>query len=226
MKANLVRWGLALGLTALLGACGGGNGSSTVAERQLPTSAQNTPVDSFTPATAKSAEVNSDYTLGASDPAPSYKVTLGSAGTEVAKLQSTVDIRSIGQAPQIGLGRKIAELDSVTTFASRLQWTTGSDGSQRAAVRFVSSGAAGTRLVLDVTIDDVQAIPILAGIIGDQRGGRGEVLVHVGIPGGEAELVLGRDFRLDGELAQKIENVPGIRWASLKSAAAKLAEAA
>ncbi len=150
MKANLVRWGLALGLTALLGACGGGNGSSTVAERQLPTSAQNTPVDSFTPATAKSAEVNSDYTLGASDPAPGYKVTLGSAGTEVAKLQSTVDIRSIGQAPQIGLGRKIAELDSVTTFASRLQWTTGSDGSQRAAIRFVSSGAAGTRLVLDV----------------------------------------------------------------------------
>ena len=88
-------------------------------------------------------------------------------------------------------------------------------------------GLANTaRLVLDVTIDDVQAIPILAGIIGDQRGGRGEVLVHVAIPGGEAELVLGRDFRLDGELAQKIENVPGIRWASLKSAAAKLAEAA
>ena len=88
-------------------------------------------------------------------------------------------------------------------------------------------GLANTaRLVLDVTIDDVQAIPILAGIIGDQRGGRGEVLAHVAIPGGEAELVLGRDFRLDGELAQKIENVPGIRWASLKSAAAKLAEAA
>ncbi|MDF2382389.1 DNA polymerase III subunit alpha [Nostoc ellipsosporum NOK] len=88
-------------------------------------------------------------------------------------------------------------------------------------------GLANTaRLVLDVAIDDVRAVPILAGIIGDQRGGRGEVLVRVGIPGGEAELVLGRDFRLDGELAQKIENVPGIRWASLKSAAAKLAEAA
>ncbi|MEP9360809.1 DNA polymerase III subunit alpha [Sphingomonas sp. KR3-1] len=82
------------------------------------------------------------------------------------------------------------------------------------------------RLVLDVAIDDVRAIPVLAGIIGDQRGGRGEVLVRVGIAGGEAELVLGRDFRLDGELRQKIENVPGIRWATLKSAAAKLAEAA
>ena len=98
-------------------------------------------------------------------------------------------------------------------------------GSIKRVQRF--GGLANTaRLVLDVTIDDVQAIPILAGIIGDQRGGRGEVLVHVAIPGGEAELVLGRDFRLDGELAQKIENVPGIRWASLKSAAAKLAEAA
>lgn len=156
MKANLVRWGLALGLTALLGACGGGNGSSTVAERQLPTSALGTPVDSFTPATAKSAEVSSDYTLGTGDPAPSYKVALGSAGTEVAKLQTAVDIRSIGQAPQIGLGRKIAELDSATTFASRLQWTPGSDGSQRAAIRFVSSGAAGTRLVLDVSHIDAR----------------------------------------------------------------------
>jgi DNA polymerase-3 subunit alpha len=88
-------------------------------------------------------------------------------------------------------------------------------------------GLANTaRLVLDVAIDDVRAIPVLAGIVSDQRGGRGEVLVRVGIQGGEAELVLGRDFRLDGELRQKIENIPGIRWASLKSAAAKLAEAA
>lgn len=156
MKANFIQWGLTLALATLLGACGGGNGSSTVAERQLPTSALGTPVDSFTPTTAKSAELNSDYTLGTNDPAPGYKVTLGSAGTEVAKLQSAVDIRSIGQAPQIGLGRKIAELDSATTFASRLQWTPGSDGSQRAAIRFVSSGAAGTRLVLDVSHIDAR----------------------------------------------------------------------
>ncbi|MDG2532666.1 DNA polymerase III subunit alpha [Sphingomonas sp. HITSZ_GF] len=93
-------------------------------------------------------------------------------------------------------------------------------------VQSFESLANTARLVLDVTIDDVRAIPVLAEIIGEQRGGRGEVLVRVGIPGGEAELVLGRDFRLDGELRQKIENVPGIRWASLKSAAAKLAEAA
>jgi lysyl endopeptidase len=156
MKANLVRWGLALGLATLLSACGGGNGSTAVTERQLPTTALSTPVDSFTPTTAKSTEANSDYTLSASDPAPSYKVTLGSASTEVAKLQSAVDIRSIGQAPQIGMGRAIAELDSATTFASRLQWTVGSDGSQRAAIRFVSPGAAGTRLALDVSHIDAR----------------------------------------------------------------------
>lgn len=159
MKANLVRWGLALSLATLLSACGGGNGSNgsnTVAERQLPSTALSTPVDSFTPTAAKSAELNSDYTLSAKDPAPSYKVSLGSAGTEVTKLQSAVDIRSIGQAPQIGLGRKIAELDSASTFASRLQWTTGPDGSQRAAIRFVASGAAGTRLVLDVSHIDAR----------------------------------------------------------------------
>ncbi len=93
-------------------------------------------------------------------------------------------------------------------------------------VQSIESLANTARLVLDVTIDDVHAIAVLAGIISDQRGGRGEVVVHVGIPGGMADIVLGRDFRLDGELRQKIENVPGIRWATLKSAAAKLAEAA
>ncbi len=93
-------------------------------------------------------------------------------------------------------------------------------------VQSIESLANTARLVLDVTIDDVHAVSTLAGIIGDQRGGRGEVVLHVGIPDGMADIVLGRDFRLDGELRQKIENVPGIRWATLKSAAAKLAEAA
>ncbi|RUP25614.1 MAG: trypsin-like serine protease [Curvibacter sp.] len=158
MKANLVRWGLTLGLAGLLAACGGGTGtgSSTVAERQLPASALGTPVDSFTPTEVKSAAANSEYTLGAKDPAPGYKISLGNASTDVAKLQSAVDIRSIGQAPQIGLGRKIAELDSATTFASRLQCTTDNDGVQRAAIRFTSSGAAGTRLALDVSHIDAR----------------------------------------------------------------------
>ncbi|RYD56930.1 MAG: DNA polymerase III subunit alpha [Sphingomonadales bacterium] len=78
--------------------------------------------------------------------------------------------------------------------------------------------ASNAQLVLDVAIDDARVLAILAGIMGDQRGGRGQILVRAPISGGEAELILGRDFRLDGELAQKIENLAGVRSALLKSA--------
>ena len=78
--------------------------------------------------------------------------------------------------------------------------------------------ANNAQLVLEAVIDDPRVLPILAGIVGDQRGGRGQILVRTTIADGEAELILGRDFRLDGELAQKIGNLDGIRSVSLKSA--------
>jgi DNA polymerase-3 subunit alpha len=78
--------------------------------------------------------------------------------------------------------------------------------------------ANNAQLLLEVAVDDPRALPILAGIVGDQRGGRGQILVRAAIVGGEAEMILGRDFRLDGELARKIENLDGIRSAWFKSA--------
>ncbi|WP_262503980.1 DNA polymerase III subunit alpha [Sphingosinithalassobacter sp. CS137] len=87
--------------------------------------------------------------------------------------------------------------------------------------------ANSARLVLDLAIDDPQVLPLLACIVGEQRGGRGEVHVRAPLePEGEAELVLGRDFRLDGELAARIERLDGIRWAALKSAETRLASVA
>ncbi len=91
----------------------------------------------------------------------------------------------------------------------------------RVTVRRVQAleGLADTaRLTLNVAVDDPKALAVLASMVADQRGGRGQIFVRAPIAEGEAELVLGRDFRLDGELAQKIENLPGIRWASLKTA--------
>ncbi|RYG77650.1 MAG: hypothetical protein EON59_17200 [Alphaproteobacteria bacterium] len=78
--------------------------------------------------------------------------------------------------------------------------------------------ANNAQMILEVSIDDPRALATLAGVVTDQRGGRGQILVRAVIASGEAELVLGRDFRLDGELAQKVENLPGIRWAALKTA--------
>jgi DNA polymerase-3 subunit alpha len=79
--------------------------------------------------------------------------------------------------------------------------------------------AASTRLFLALEISDPAVLPLLAAMLGEQRGGRGEVRVHADMPdGGEAELLLGRDFRLDGELAARIETLQGIRKATLKIA--------
>ncbi len=78
--------------------------------------------------------------------------------------------------------------------------------------------AGSTRLVLDVAIDDARVLPMLADIVRPQRGGRGELRVRAALDHGEAELILGRDFRLDGELAERLESLQGIRWAALKTA--------
>ncbi len=92
----------------------------------------------------------------------------------------------------------------------------------RVTVRRVQSFEAlanSARLVLDLAIDDPMVLPRLAGIVGNQRGGRGEVRVRAPLGAdGEAELVLGRDFLLDGELTARIENLEGIRHATLRDA--------
>ena len=79
--------------------------------------------------------------------------------------------------------------------------------------------ATQTSLVLDVAVDDPQVLPVLARMVGEQRGGRGEICLRANFGSeGEAKLILGRNFRLDGELAQRVENLQGIRWAALKTA--------
>jgi DNA polymerase-3 subunit alpha len=84
-------------------------------------------------------------------------------------------------------------------------------------VQLFESLANTAQLILEVAIDDPRVLPVLADIVADQRGGRGEIIVQAPFGDGEAKVVLGRNFRLDGELAQKIEGLPGIRRASLKT---------
>lgn len=78
--------------------------------------------------------------------------------------------------------------------------------------------AKDVRLTLRLLIQEPAALPALAGLLADACGnGRCEVIVDAPLPGGgEAELVLGRNFRLDGELATRIEHLAGIARAELK----------
>ncbi|TVV75615.1 DNA polymerase III subunit alpha [Sphingomonas solaris] len=82
--------------------------------------------------------------------------------------------------------------------------------------------ASNAKLVLELETDDPHAIERVAAIIGAARGGRGEMRLRALLPdGGTAEMLLGRDFLLDAELAARIERVPGMQ-AKLRAAKAKL----
>jgi DNA polymerase-3 subunit alpha len=81
-------------------------------------------------------------------------------------------------------------------------------------------GVAGSaRLKAEVRVHDIAGIAALASILTVSRGGRSEVFVTATLPeGGEAQLLLGRDFLIDGELADKIGALDGIDAINLTQA--------
>jgi len=84
--------------------------------------------------------------------------------------------------------------------------------------------ASTARFVIEVTVGDAAALPLLARLLADHRGARGEVRAHLLSPDGtRATLLLGRDFLLDGELSDQIEQLPGVARVELKSSETRLA---
>jgi DNA polymerase-3 subunit alpha len=74
----------------------------------------------------------------------------------------------------------------------------------------LSDLAKRTRLQMTVHVRDANVIERLAACLADSRGGNG--LMRFVLPlasGGEAAIVAGRDFALDGELAARIERICG-----------------
>ena len=70
--------------------------------------------------------------------------------------------------------------------------------------------ASTARFVVHVVVAEPQAFPALAAMLADHRGARGEIRASVGLPGGDATILLGRDFLLDGELVARIEGLAGV----------------
>jgi DNA polymerase-3 subunit alpha len=66
------------------------------------------------------------------------------------------------------------------------------------------------RLQLEVEVDEVDAIARLRDSVSGERGGHGELRLRIRLDRGEAALVLGRDFRLDAELAARLERLAGV----------------
>jgi DNA polymerase-3 subunit alpha len=70
--------------------------------------------------------------------------------------------------------------------------------------------ARRTRLQLEVEIADAAVLPRLAEAVAEARGGNGVLRMRAVTGDGDADLVLGRDFVLDAELAARIERIDGI----------------
>ncbi|MEA3035918.1 MAG: polymerase subunit alpha [Sphingomonadales bacterium] len=66
------------------------------------------------------------------------------------------------------------------------------------------------RLQLEVEVEEPTAIARLAQAVASDRGGNGELRLKARFEGGEADVVLGRDFALDAEFAARIQRVEGV----------------
>jgi DNA polymerase-3 subunit alpha len=70
--------------------------------------------------------------------------------------------------------------------------------------------AKRVRLQLEVEIADPGAVAALASALADKRGGNGQLRLVAEFGEGRAELLLGRDFAIDAEVAAEIERLPGV----------------
>jgi len=83
------------------------------------------------------------------------------------------------------------------------------------------------RLIVDLEVTDAAVLSRLAELIGEERGGRSTVRVWAPFgPEGQAEVVIGRNFRIDEEMVARIRGLPGIARAVFGSPEVTLAAAA
>ncbi|WP_375380160.1 DNA polymerase III subunit alpha [uncultured Sphingomonas sp.] len=83
--------------------------------------------------------------------------------------------------------------------------------------------ASAARFVVHVTVAEPRAFADLAAMLADHRGARGEIRACVRLPDGDATILLGRDFLLDGELVARIEGIAGVTDVRLVSSERHLA---
>ncbi len=77
---------------------------------------------------------------------------------------------------------------------------------------------------MELTVADAAALRQIAQLVDGARGGRGELRIRTTLPdGGAPQVLLGRDFLLDAELAASLEALPGIEDVAFKTSEARLA---
>ena len=72
------------------------------------------------------------------------------------------------------------------------------------------------RCRLTVEFNGLGQVSGLAALVGERRGGRGEIVAHVPLAaGGRALVSLGTDFAVDNEVFAKVERLRGVTGATL-----------
>ena len=66
------------------------------------------------------------------------------------------------------------------------------------------------RLCLELTVEGAQAMPEIAALLGPLHGGRSELVLDVPAAGGRARISLGRTFRVDESLRDRLKSLDGI----------------
>jgi DNA polymerase-3 subunit alpha len=82
-----------------------------------------------------------------------------------------------------------------------------------------------SRLQLEVEIEEAEALPRLAAALAGDRGGNGLIRLRTRHERGTAEVILGRDFLLDAEMAARLERIDGVLSIRLSVAEPRLAYA-
>ena len=83
--------------------------------------------------------------------------------------------------------------------------------------------AGTTRMTLALRVADAAAMRAVCAELGEARGARGEVRATFAAGSRDETLLLGRDFRLEGELAARLEALHGVTSVELKASEARLA---
>jgi DNA polymerase-3 subunit alpha len=112
-------------------------------------------------------------------------------------------------AEEVGAAAKAGTCVLITIEADRRP----GEETPRVAIRSLQSldSLAGrARLQLEIDVEDPAALGRLAAAVAGEHGGSGQIRLKTAFDGGEANIVLGRSWRVDAELAARIGRIEGI----------------
>ncbi len=79
------------------------------------------------------------------------------------------------------------------------------------------------KLNMVMAVDRAEAMPRLAAMLADRRGGRSRIEIHAALPeGGTAQICIGEDYQIDDDLAENIEAITGVTALSMTPVGAQL----